>query len=73
MIKYFNWFIILVRSVILTLIELYYSLLGIAFPFERAPIVLIIFLVVLGVYVYVRRETPSKEMEDISNYTEVES
>lgn len=71
--KYFTWFIIPAGSIILTLIALYYSLLGIAFPFEAAPIIFVIFWVVLGVYMYVKRETISKEMEDISEYTEVEA
>ncbi len=69
--KYFTWFIIPLGAIILTLIAVYYSLLGIAFPFEAAPIIFVIFWIALGVYIYIKRKIIHKEMEDISNYMEV--
>lgn len=67
--QYFTWFIIPAGSILLTLIALYYSLLGIAFPFEAAPIVYIVFWILLVIFMYKKRSTISKDMEEVSLFT----
>ena len=62
-------FLLPIVSVVLTLLAVYYALLGISFPFEAAPLVFVIFVLVLVAVMALRRKKLT-EMSEIGEYRE---